>query len=110
MENITHKLISLKANVPYPIYVDGGIDCCETIIHFRYPSSANGKKIVISFCDADGRVISTPPLQFERGQTDFQYRGQLGNLDNNNFGSVELLSAEELNLEVWFEKSTVNFF
>ena len=108
MKKIPNRMVSLKANVPYSIHVQGGIDCFSEI-RFRVPRSTIGKMIYFFFKDADRRELKLP-IKFVEVETHFLYGDDLANLNNTKYGSVELLSGEDLNIEVWSEENEAVFF
>lgn len=106
-KKIPKQTIKLKAKVPFPITVPGGIDC-STEIRFRVADSAVGKSINFSFKDADGRELKLP-VTFTDKETYLMYSGDLQNMYDTNFGFVELLSTENLTLEIWSAENDAHF-
>src|SRR6218665_640361 len=99
MKKIQQQMVKLKAGVPYSIPVTGGIDCYSEV-RFRVPHSAVGKSITFFFKDADGRQIDLP-IQFSNVENVLIYSKDMENISDHNFGFVELLSKEDLHLEIW---------
>ncbi len=99
--------LNLKANVPTDIFVKGGINYYETIFHLRYPASANGKEITLALKDANGQSISHSLRLGNEGQMTYEFST---NQDiGPNFGFLQLVSKEDLNLEIWSEISDGGF-
>ena len=78
MNKIPNQMVHLKAGVPFPIFVQGGIDC-HSEIHFRVSHSAIGKKIDFTFKDADGRTLQVP-TKFMDAETVLMYSNDVPNL------------------------------
>lgn len=107
---VERQLVSLKTGVPYPIFVKGGIDYYNTLLHFRYPASAIGKRINIAFKDANGQAVSQSIEFIEAGQTSFHFDGEIESMNlDRNFGFIELQSKEDLQFEIWAEEQEGGF-
>jgi predicted HTH transcriptional regulator len=108
---IERQLISLKARVPHDIFVKDGIDYYNTRIHFRYPKSDFGKRITIAFKDASGQAVSQSIELKEGGQTYFQFHGEIESMNmERNFGVLQLLSEQDLHIEIWADEEEGGFF
>jgi hypothetical protein len=104
---IERRGLSLKANLPTDIFVKGGINYYETMFYLRYPASAYGKKITVALKDANGQSIEQNIELSKDGSVSFEFNTEhdIGP----NFGFLQLISNEDLNLEIWSEISDAGF-
>ena len=99
--------ISLKADLPTDIFVKGGINYFETMFYLRYPSSAIGKRITVALKDANGQSIEQNIELIKGGTLSFEFNPSQD--IGPNFGFLQLLSTEDLSLEIWSEVSNAGF-
>ena len=105
--NIERRGLSLKANIPTDIFVQGGFNCYETMFYLRYPASAVGKIVTVALKDANGQSIEQSIKLVKEGSVSFEFNPtqDIGP----NFGFLQLVSKEDLNLEIWSEISDAGF-
>jgi hypothetical protein len=99
--------LSLKAKIPTDIFVKGGINCYETMFYLRYPASAIGKWVTVALKDANGQGIEQNIELVKEGSVSFEFNPtqDIGP----NFGFFQIVSSENLNLEIWSEVSDAGF-
>ncbi len=102
--NIERQLIALKTGIPHDIFVKGGFDYYDTIFHIRYPKTAFGKRISLALKDATGQSVSQTIELKDGGEVSFQFSGDIESSNlNRNFGFLQLVAQEDLNIEIWSE-------
>jgi len=99
---INRQLVTLKANIPIQIFVNGGIDYYDTEFSFRYNPPAYGKGIVLSLKDANGQIAAQYIILDSSGQMTYRFSDAIDELGiERNFGFVEIKSKEDVTFELW---------
>lgn len=105
---IERQTATLKAGTAHTIPVEGGIDY-NTELNFRHPQSATGKRLLVSFKDKHDAILSQT-IQLEPNQTSYTFSDDdLQNLRDHDFDRIELLSKDDLHLEVWTDVPEITF-
>lgn len=103
------KLLNLKAGVPVDIFVKNGIDYYAEV-NLRYPKSEEGKRLTLSFASANGQKVSQNIALKGGGHTPYHFDGQLDHNLDRTFGFIQLVSQEDINLELSTEEPNASFF
>ncbi|MBI3518163.1 MAG: nucleotidyl transferase AbiEii/AbiGii toxin family protein [Bacteroidetes bacterium] len=104
---IERRGLSLKANIPTDIFVKGGFTYYETRFHIRFAASAFGKRLTAALRDANGQGIKQEIELVNDGTVSFEFNTEMDL--GPNFGFLELISKEDINLEIWSEISDSRF-
>ena len=110
MVKVEHKLIELRANVPYNLQVIGGIDYFNTLLYFRYNPLLRDKQIMIKLKNNAGEIYSTPVHFEEMGITSFFLVSELADrISDYIFHTMEFISKEDMFFEFWAEDQEGGF-
>jgi hypothetical protein len=110
MVKVEHKLIELKANLPYKLKVQGGIDYFNTLLYFRYNPSLRDKQIIMKLANNAGETYTTPVHFEETGYTSFFLVSELADrLHDYTFHSIEFIGQLKINFEFWAEDQEGGF-
>jgi hypothetical protein len=98
-----HKFISLEANVPFRIRIEGGIDYMNTLLYFSYDPELRNKQVRLTVKNNSGEKYSIPPVHFDNtGRTSFPLESEPSDMITDyTFYYLEFMSNEEIKFEFW---------